>query len=259
MLVIGSRGSKLALWQARWVAARLEETGWRCRIQTIRTTGDTVKDLALSKVGAKGLFTKQIEEALLEERIDLAVHSLKDLPTETPRGLVIGAVPAREDARDAMVGRKLAELPAGARVGTSSLRRAAQVRLLRRDLVVESIRGNLDTRLRKLDDGLYDAIVVAAAGLKRLGWEHRIAELLPVEQVCPAAGQGALAVGTRRAKQGKPAANSTTRRPGRRSPPNAPCSRRSAAAARFLLVPMPRRRTALSSCRPWSFLLTVPG
>ncbi len=194
MLVIGSRGSKLALWQARWVAARLEETGWRCRIQTIRTTGDTVKDLALSKVGAKGLFTKQIEEALLEERIDLAVHSLKDLPTETPRGLVIGAVPAREDARDAMVGRKLAELPAGARVGTSSLRRAAQVRLLRRDLVVESIRGNLDTRLRKLDDGLYDAIVVAAAGLKRLGWEHRIAELLPVEQVCPAAGQGALAV-----------------------------------------------------------------
>jgi len=193
MLVIGSRGSKLALWQARWVAARLKETGWRCRIQTIRTTGDTVKDVSLSKVGAKGLFTKQIEEALLEERIDLAVHSLKDLPTETPRGLVIGAVPAREDARDAMVGRKLAELPAGARVGTSSLRRAAQLRLLRRDLVVESIRGNLDTRLRKLDDGLYDAIVVAAAGLKRLGWEHRIAELLPVEQVCPAAGQGALA------------------------------------------------------------------
>jgi hydroxymethylbilane synthase len=148
-------------------------------------------------VGTKGLFTKEIEEALLDGRADLAVHSLKDLPTELPDGLVLAAVPEREDPRDAVVGKRLADLPAGARVGTSSLRRSAQLRKLRPDLVIESVRGNLDTRLRKLDEGQYDAILLAAAGLKRLGWGDRIAEILDAETMCSAVGQGALAIETR--------------------------------------------------------------
>jgi hydroxymethylbilane synthase len=197
MLVIASRGSQLALWQARWVAAQLTAAGHPCRIEIIKTTGDKITDVPLAKVGSKGLFTKEIEEALLDGRADLAVHSLKDLPTELPAGLVLAAVPEREDPRDAVVGRKLADLPLGARVGTSSLRRAAQLRQLRPDLQVESVRGNLDTRLRKLDEGQYDAILLAAAGLKRLGWGDRIAEILPPEQMCPAVGQGALAIETR--------------------------------------------------------------
>ena len=166
-------------------------------IVVIRTTGDRVQDRPLHEIGGKGLFTKEIEEALLDGRADLAVHSLKDLPTELPEGLVLAAVPEREDPRDAVVGRKLADLSLGARVGTSSLRRAAQLRQLRPDLQVESVRGNLDTRLRKLDEGQYDAILLAAAGLKRLGWGDRIAEILPAEQMCPAVGQGALAIETR--------------------------------------------------------------
>ena len=197
MLVIASRGSQLALWQARWVAAQLSAAGHPCRIEIVKTTGDKITDVPLAKVGTKGLFTKEIEEALLDGRADLAVHSLKDLPTELPEGLVLAAVPEREDPRDAVVGRKLADLPPGARVGTSSLRRAAQLRQLRPDLQVESVRGNLDTRLRKLDEGQYDAILLAAAGLKRLGWGDRIAEILPPEQMCPAVGQGALAIETR--------------------------------------------------------------
>jgi hydroxymethylbilane synthase len=197
MLVIASRGSQLALWQARWVEGRLAARGHQCRIEIIRTTGDKITDVPLAKVGTKGLFTKEIEEALIEGRADLAVHSLKDLPTELPEGLVLAAVPAREDPRDAVVGRRLADLPAGARVGTSSLRRAAQLRKLRPDLALESVRGNLDTRLRKLDEGQYDAILLAAAGLKRLGWGDRIAEILPSETMCPAVGQGALAIETR--------------------------------------------------------------
>jgi hydroxymethylbilane synthase len=197
MLVIASRGSQLALWQARWVAAQLTEAGQPCRIEIIKTTGDKITDVPLSKVGGKGLFTKEIEEALLDGRADLAVHSLKDLPTELPEGLVLAAVPPREDPRDAIVGRPLAELPQGAKVGTSSLRRAAQLRQLRPDLVVESVRGNLDTRLRKLDEGQYAAILLAAAGLKRLGWADRIAELLDPAAMCPAVGQGALAIETR--------------------------------------------------------------
>src|SRR5207302_1605423 len=144
----------------------------------------------LAKVGTKGLFTKEIEEALLGGRIDLAVHSLKDLPTELPEGLVIGAIPEREDPRDALVGSKLDELPAGVTVGTSSLRRAAQLRKMRPDLVMESIRGNLDTRLRKLDEGQYRAIVLASAGLTRLGWAHRLSQVLEPEIMCPAAGAG---------------------------------------------------------------------
>jgi len=197
MLTIGSRGSQLALWQARWIQARLESMGEQCRLEIIHTTGDKITDVALSKVGAKGLFTKEIEEALLAGAIDLAVHSLKDMPTELPAGLTLAAIPEREDPRDALVGRKLAELAAGARVGTSSLRRAAPLRALRPDLEMESIRGNLDTRLRKLDEGRYDAIVLASAGLRRLGWDNRIAELLDPGVICPAVGQGALAVETR--------------------------------------------------------------
>lgn len=197
MLRIGSRGSKLALWQAEWVAARLGELGARSRIEIIRTTGDRITDAALAKIGGKGLFTREIEEALLEGRVDLAVHSMKDLPTAMPGGLVVAAVPPREDPRDAVVGGRLEELPAGARVGTSSLRRTAQLRLLRPDLVIEPVRGNVDTRLRKLEEGRYEAIVLAAAGLRRLGWDGRIAELLPLEVMLPAVGQGALAIETR--------------------------------------------------------------
>jgi hydroxymethylbilane synthase len=207
VLVIASRGSQLALWQARWVAGQLAAAGHECRIETVKTTGDTISDVPLNtdvplnmvgaQAGVKGLFTKEIEEALLDGRADLAVHSLKDLPTELPEGLTLAAVPQREDARDALVGKRLADLPSGARVGTSSLRRAAQLRRLRPDLKVEPVRGNLDTRLRKVDEGQYDAIMLAAAGLKRLGWGARIAEILEPERMCPAVGQGALAIETR--------------------------------------------------------------
>src|SRR5438876_11242874 len=197
MLVIGSRGSQLALWQARWVQGRLAALGVESRIEIIKTTGDRVTGMPLSSVGGKGLFTKEIEEALLARQVDLAVHSLKDLPTEIAAGLQITAIPEREDPRDAMVGSRLADLGQGAKVGTSSLRRSAQLRRLRPDLDVESVRGNVDTRLRKLDEGQYTAIVLAAAGLTRLGWANRIAESLPPEVMCPAVGQGALAIETR--------------------------------------------------------------
>src|SRR6266700_15026 len=197
MLVIGSRGSQLALWQAHWVQARLAALGLESRIEIIKTTGDKVTSVPLSSVGGKGLFTKEIEEALLARQVDLAVHSLKDLPTTIPEGLQITAIPEREDPRDAIVGRRLAELSEGARVGTSSLRRSAQLRRVRPDLQVESVRGNVDTRLRKLDEGQYESIVLAAAGLTRLGWSGRIAEFLEPEVMCPAVGQGALAVETR--------------------------------------------------------------
>ena len=197
MLVIGSRGSKLALWQANHVKDRLEALGQECRIEIITTAGDRFQSGPLKEIGNKGLFTKEIEDALLEGGIDLAVHSLKDMPTALPAGLEITATPAREDARDVMVGRKFADLPAGSRVGTGSLRRIAQIQAARPDLTVEGIRGNVDTRLRKLDEGQYDAIVLAAAGLNRLGWSERIAEFLPVDLMCPAVGQGSLAIETR--------------------------------------------------------------
>jgi hydroxymethylbilane synthase len=202
MLVIASRGSPLALWQARWVQEQLAALGHDSRIEIIKTTGDRIAGVPLNQVGTKGLFTKEIEEALLEGRADLAVHSLKDLPTELPAGLTLAAVPAREDPRDAIVtmpgtpGMRLADLPKGAKVGTSSLRRAAQLRNLRPDLRIEPVRGNLDTRLRKLDQGHYDAIVLAVAGLNRLGWQDRIAEIISPDIVCPAVGQGALAIET---------------------------------------------------------------
>lgn len=204
-LTIASRGSQLALWQARWVEARLTALGHECRIEIVKTTGDKISGTPLAQLGratgGKGLFTKEIEEALLGSNgaahADLAVHSLKDLPTELPEGLALAAIPEREDPRDAMVGRKLADLAPGSAVGTSSPRRATQLRRLRPDLRIESIRGNLDTRLRKLDEGQYAAIVLAAAGLHRLGWAGRIAEILSPETMCPAVGQGALAIETR--------------------------------------------------------------
>ncbi len=203
-LVIGSRGSQLALWQANWVKAELERHGHAVEVQVIKTTGDHVADVPLAKVGAKGLFTKEIEEALLARRVDLAVHSLKDLPTTLPDGLALAAVPKREDPRDVLVvrdaargGRRLAELPAGARVGTSSLRRSAQLLHARPDLDVQPVRGNLDTRLRKLDAGDFAALLLAAAGLRRLGLESRISEYLELEVMCPAIGQGALGIEAR--------------------------------------------------------------
>ncbi len=192
-MIIGSRGSQLALRQARWVAAQLPGA----EVEVIKTTGDQITASAFSPGGAKALFTKEIEEALLDGRIDLAVHSLKDMPVQINSGLTIAAIPEREEVRDALVGSRLSSLPEGALVGTSSLRRAAQLRHLRPDLRVENLRGNVDTRLRKLEEGRYTAIVLAAAGLRRLSLEGRIAELLDPELMCPAVGQGALAIETR--------------------------------------------------------------
>jgi hydroxymethylbilane synthase len=194
MIVIGSRGSPLALWQARHIAARLAELGEESRLEIIKTTGDKITDVSLSQVGGKGLFTKEIEEALLDGRIDVAVHSLKDMPAEVPAGLAITAIPEREDPRDALLGAPLGE---GVRVGTSSLRREAQLRAMKRGVEIHMLRGNVDTRLRKLDEGQYDSIILAAAGLRRLGFADRIRETLPVEVMCPAVGQGALAIETR--------------------------------------------------------------
>ena len=200
-VTIGTRGSKLALWQAHWIEQQLKDRNVSTRIEIITTTGDKITDVALAKVGSetglKGVFTKEIEEALIAGSIDLAVHSLKDLPTELDPRLAVKVIPRRADPRDALVGMTLAELPKGAKVGTSSLRRAAQMRHLRPDVQVEDIRGNVDTRLRKLDEGRYDAILLASAGLHRLGWQDRIAEILEPEVMLPAAGQGALGIETR--------------------------------------------------------------
>jgi hydroxymethylbilane synthase len=199
-LRIGSRGSQLALWQANHIADHLRKNGHEVEIQIIHTTGDKITDVALAKAGAKGMFTKEIEEALAEGRIDLAVHSLKDLPTELFEGFEIAAVPVREDPRDALCSKKYAsieELPRGARVGTSSLRREAQLKAMRPDLVIHPLRGNVDTRLRKLEVGEYDAIILAAAGLRRLGRTELVRQILEVNVMCPAAGQGALAIETR--------------------------------------------------------------
>ena len=201
MIVIGTRGSKLALWQANWVSSQIEARGEKTHIEIIRTTGDRITSVPLAQAGGKGLFTKEIEEALLDGSIDVAVHSLKDMPAELPDGLVLAAIPEREDARDAMVGATLASLKPSARIGTSSLRRTAQLKAMRPDLVIEPLRGNIDTRLRKLDEGLHDAILLASAGLRRLGCADRIAELIPVEVICPAAGQGALAIETRQGRE----------------------------------------------------------
>jgi hydroxymethylbilane synthase len=199
---IASRGSELALWQANWVRDGLmrAEPGLRVELNVIRTTGDRILDVPLAQIGDRGLFTKEIDTALLEGRAEIAVHSLKDVPTRMPEGLVLAAVSEREDPRDVLLCRagagcdSLASLPAGARVGTSSLRRRAQLRAIRPDLEVLDLRGNLNTRLRKLDGGEYEAILLAAAGVLRLGWRERITEWLSPEQILPAVGQGALAV-----------------------------------------------------------------
>ena len=196
-LIIGSRGSALALWQARFIASLLDESGFSTRIEIIKTTGDHLQTASLTQVGGKGLFTKEIEDALLAGAIDLAVHSLKDLPVELPAGLRIAAIPERENPFDALLGAKLQDLCAGARVGTSSGRRAAQLRRLRSDLDIQPIRGNVDTRLRKLNGGQFDAILLAVAGLKRLGFEDQIAHVFSPREICPAPGQGALAIETR--------------------------------------------------------------
>jgi len=200
-LRIGSRGAQLALWQANHIAARLRENGNEVGIEIIHTTGDKITEVALAKVGAKGMFTKEIEEALADGRLDLAVHSLKDLPTELSKQFQIAAIPQREDPRDAFCSQKYSsikeELPNAARVGTSSLRREAQLKAIRPDLAVHPLRGNVDTRLRKLESGDYDAIILAIAGLNRLGRTEVVRQILPVEIMCPAAGPGALAIETR--------------------------------------------------------------
>ena len=201
-LLIGSRGSPLALRQADLTKSRLRQAHplLPIAIRRILTTGDRRAGPPLHQIGGKGVFTKEIEEALLRGEIDLAVHSLKDLPTHLPDGLCLGAITPREDARDAFLSNRfgcLAELPPRSTVGTSSLRRQCQLLHLRPDLQVKNLRGNLDTRLRKLDGGGYDAIILACAGLIRLGLDHRIRERLSVDTICPAIGQGSLAVEVR--------------------------------------------------------------
>jgi hydroxymethylbilane synthase len=196
-LRIGSRGSQLALWQANHISALLRERGHEVELEIIKTTGDKITDVALAKVGTKGMFTKEIEEALAEGRIDLAVHSLKDLPTELSQGFEIAAVTTRENPRDVFCSRNyesIEDLPRGALVGTSSLRRQAQLKAVRPDLEIRPLRGNVDTRLRKLEAGEYDAIILAAAGLNRLGKTQLVRQVIPFEVMCPAAGQGALGI-----------------------------------------------------------------
>lgn len=195
---LGSRGSKLALWQADFIRFEVERrTGRGVEITRIRTSGDMILDVPLARIGGKGLFVKEIEEALLTGRIDLAVHSMKDVPTALPDGLEIVSITRREDPRDAFLSEKYArfeDLPEGAVVGTSSLRRQTQLLGIRPDLRIESLRGNLDTRIRKMEEGLFDAVILAAAGLRRLGWDGKIRHCLPPEISLPAIGQGALGI-----------------------------------------------------------------
>lgn len=200
-LVIATRESRLALWQAEHVQALLQSHGHEVGLLGMTTQGDQILDRSLSKVGGKGLFVKELEVALEEGRADLAVHSLKDVPMDLPEGFTLACVMEREDPRDAFVSNRfatLAELPQGSVVGTSSLRRTVLLRALRPDLRIEPLRGNLDTRLRKLDDGQYEAIVLAAAGLKRLGLGSRIRQVFDTTDMLPAAGQGALGIEVRR-------------------------------------------------------------
>lgn len=201
-LILGTRGSKLAVHQSQWVQARLQELapGLTISLTRIQTSGDKILDVPLAKIGGKGLFVKEIEDALLSKEIDLAVHSMKDVPTALPEGLEILCVPPREDPRDALIthdGCGLDQLKPGARIGTSSLRRQAQLLHYRPDFIIGMLRGNLDTRLRKLHDGQFDAIVLAAAGLRRLAWEQEITEYLPVDVSLPAIAQGALGIEAR--------------------------------------------------------------
>src|SRR5579863_5439952 len=196
-LRIGSRGSQLALWQANHIAALLRSQGHTVDIEIIKTTGDRLQEVTFAQVGSKGMFTKEIEEALADGRVDLAVHSLKDLPTELPEPFVLAATPRRVDPRDALVSVKyqdLDALPHDAVVGTSSLRRRAQLKSLRPDIEAIEFRGNVDTRLRKLSEGQVDAILLAAAGLDRLEKTDWVRERLDPQDFCPAPGQGALGI-----------------------------------------------------------------
>lgn len=201
-LRIGSRGSELALWQARWVAEELKRRSPRLAVsvEIIRTTGDKVLDSPLSKIGDKGLFIKEIEEALLAGRIDLAVHSLKDVPTRLPDGLTIGAVCKREDVRDVFIPhpanprRMLLEQPSGAQIATGSLRRKCQLLAARPDFLIVEIRGNLNTRMKKLEQSSWEGMILARAGVVRLGWEKAIGETIPARLILPAVGQGALGI-----------------------------------------------------------------
>jgi len=200
-IIIGTRGSTLALWQANWVKSELEKKYPEIEVslEKIKTTGDKILDVPLAKVGGKGLFVKEIEEALLEKRVHLAVHSMKDVPTFFPEGLHLRCITKREDPRDAVfsrTGTKLLDLPKGAKIGTSSLRRQSQILHLRPDFEIHPLRGNLDSRLRKLDEGQYDAIILAGAGVNRLGWSDKITELLSTDISLPAIGQGALGIET---------------------------------------------------------------
>ncbi|MFC7371266.1 hydroxymethylbilane synthase [Fictibacillus iocasae] len=199
-IIVGSRRSKLALTQTNWFINQLRELGlpYDFEVKEIVTKGDVILDVTLSKVGGKGLFVKEIEQAMLDKEIDIAVHSMKDMPSELPEGLEIGCTPKRVDPRDAFISKKynsLRHLPEGAVVGTSSLRRAAQILAVRPDVEIKSIRGNIDTRLGKLEEGEFDAIILAAAGLERMGWSREtVTEFLSVEECLPAVGQGSLAI-----------------------------------------------------------------
>ncbi|MDO8950785.1 MAG: hydroxymethylbilane synthase [Actinomycetota bacterium] len=197
-LVIGTRGSKLALWQSEYIKANVEEiTGLPVTLEIIKTTGDKILDVPLAKVGGKGLFTKELEVELMAGTVDLCVHSMKDVPTELPEGLVIAAMPPRVDPRDAIVsgaGYNLDTLPQGARLGTSSLRRRSQVLALRPDLEIVDVRGNLDTRMRKAENGEVDAVILASAGITRMGWADRITHYIDPVQMTPAVGQGAIGI-----------------------------------------------------------------
>ena len=201
-LIIGTRSSKLALWQAHHIKDELQKLSPALEIdlKEIKTKGDHITDVALSKIGGKGLFTKEIEDALLEKEIDLAVHSLKDLPTKLPGGLKIGAVLKREEPHDVLISKnktKFKAFPVNSKIGTSSLRRTSQLKAIRSDLEYLDLRGNLDTRIRKLEDGNYDGIILAYAGVKRLGFEDKITEHFNPKDILPAVGQGALAIEVR--------------------------------------------------------------
>lgn len=200
-LRIGTRGSALALWQANHVRARLKEiAGVECELVRIRTSGDHFQTAAVAQIGTKGVFIKELEDALLAGAVDLAVHSMKDVPTETPPGLIFPAITPREDVRDCLIsfrGETLKTLPAGAQVGTSSLRRQAQIRLRRQDLSLMELRGNVDTRVKKVEAGEYDAVILAKAGVDRLGLSEKITEVIETSVMLPAVGQGALGIETR--------------------------------------------------------------
>lgn len=198
-IVIGTRGSMLALWQAEYVQGELKKAlpGVNVSLMKIKTTGDKITDVPLAKVGGKGLFVKEIEEAMLRGEIDLAVHSMKDVPAELPEGLHLSSMPEREDPRDAFLSAKydnVGSLPEGATIGSSSLRRQCQLMNLRPDLKVEQLRGNLDTRVRKMEQGVFDAIILAAAGIRRLGWQDKIKDYISPEDCLPAIAQGAIGI-----------------------------------------------------------------